>query len=583
MLKNLIILPDGTELYSGRGQYNNIHNTKITKCVNSETELTLGSVCAAMLECKLQTPGGGLNIAEGTEISLYKVDDSGMRHKVGLFTMEKPTRPSAHAYRITAYDRVSWLDKDLTGWLAALDDWPYTVSTFAAMVCEACGLTLTAHAWLNGDYEIQQFIGEGITGRQLMKWIGEIEAAFVRADADGEIELGWYARSGKAITPTGTGASATVDITDDGDGNVTVTGDITVTDDGEGNIVIVSNALNVSDDGNGNVSITAPASTCIPYMGGTLAYEDYEVHPVEQVQLRLSGDDIGVVYPETDSEDLNVYTITGNYLLTTTDPTALQPVAENIYNAIKDFTYTPCEVKIWANLDIDAGQIINITDRNGVTINTCVMTMTQSGQSQTLECTGSARRDGSAVVNNLTMGALNAKMLEIRKDISGINVRASDVETRIEDNRAYTNEKIAEVTIQANGIASAVEDVRDAVDGVEAQISTIAQTAEDISLRVEKIVEDGVDKVKTSFGLTIDESAVVIARDGAEMKNRLDETGMYVTRTDGTVVLKAAASGVETQNLQVRGYADFFGLIRKQAWKDEQGRTCVATLWTGGE
>lgn len=52
-----------------------------------------------------------------------------------------------------------------------------------------------------------------------------------------------------------------------------------------------------------------------------------------------------------------------------------------------------------------------------MTINTCVMTMTQSGQSQTLECTGSARRDGSAVVNNLTMGALNAKMLEIRKDI----------------------------------------------------------------------------------------------------------------------------------------------------------------------
>ena len=133
-MKNLIILPDGTEIFSGDREITNIRSTYLKQCVNSETELTLGSVCASILECKIQTPNGALNLAAGTEVTLYKVDDSGTRHKVGPFTLEKPTRPSAHTYKITAYDRISWLDKDLTEWLTSLDEWPYSVFDFAHMV-----------------------------------------------------------------------------------------------------------------------------------------------------------------------------------------------------------------------------------------------------------------------------------------------------------------------------------------------------------------------------------------------------------------------------------------------------------------
>ena len=69
-MKNLIILPDGTEIYSGNFRGNNLRSATLKQCVNSETELTLGSVCAAILECKLQTPNGALNIAAGTETTL---------------------------------------------------------------------------------------------------------------------------------------------------------------------------------------------------------------------------------------------------------------------------------------------------------------------------------------------------------------------------------------------------------------------------------------------------------------------------------------------------------------------------------
>ena len=71
MLKNLIILPDGTELFSGVGTVNALRNVTVTQSVNAGTELTLGSACANMLEATLITPAGGLQIPAGMEVTLY--------------------------------------------------------------------------------------------------------------------------------------------------------------------------------------------------------------------------------------------------------------------------------------------------------------------------------------------------------------------------------------------------------------------------------------------------------------------------------------------------------------------------------
>lgn len=515
MWLTLIVLPDGTEIFSGPGSGPKIQNSTIKLIVNDGQEFSIGSVCAARFECNILNPGGELSIAAGDEITVYKVLGD-TRRKMGLFTLEEPVRPSPNRYKITAYDRVSWFDKDLTDWLMTLEGWPYTVNQLAMIVAHECGTGLGTEYLLNGSYMVQRFGGSGITGRKIMQWIAEITATFCRANPDGGIVFERYRNTSKVLTPANTFSTQLA---------------------------------------------------------------DYQTAPIERLQIRLSEDDIGVIYPDVEGI---TYPVTGNYLLTATEPAALESVAKNIYNAIMSVSYTPGTVVIAHDPDICAGDIITVEDINGKTATMYVMTKTTKGQRDTLECSGSASRDSSTVVHEESFKAVNAKILEVKKDISGLLVRATETETQIEDNRAYTDEKIAEVTIQAEGIASVVESVREMVDSVESQISSIQQTANSIALQVETIQDNGVDRLKTSFGMTIEESAVVIARSGADIENRLDETGMYVTRTDGTVVLKAAADGVETQNLQVRGYADFFGLLRKQAWKDEQGRTCVATLWTGG-
>ena len=202
-LRNLIVLPDGTEIYSGVAEKDNIRKVTLNEYVNDETELVLGSVCANMLEINIQSPGGNLNVSTGDELTLYKVDETGKRSKAGVFITENPTRSTKHTIRITAYDRITKLDKDLTDWISGLEGWPYSLLDFANMVCDACGLKLVSKSIPNGDYQVQAFSARGITGRKLMQWAGQIAGRFCRATTDGNIEFAWYTSYKVSITTNG--------------------------------------------------------------------------------------------------------------------------------------------------------------------------------------------------------------------------------------------------------------------------------------------------------------------------------------------------------------------------------------------
>ena len=331
MLKTLIVLPDGTELFSGVGEQNAIQSTTITECVNGAQELTLGSCCANMIEAKILAPGGGVPITAGDEISVYRVAGDGTRYAVGLFTAEKPTRPSANSLSIVAYDRVIWLDKDLTQWLHGLDQWPYPLIAFARAVCTECGLELLEQDGEdipNSDYLVQRFSADGITGRKLMQWVGEICGRFCRATEDGKIEFAWYTPATLSVGPSQTNSVET----SYRDGDLAIRdGSAAVTEE-SGNLTVDSEYMHISDDGNGNVVLQLTQRLLQQYyFQNGLSFEDYMVAPIQKVQLRQNEEDVGTVYPDGVSGDVNTYIITGNYLLTASTGKELLPVAQALY------------------------------------------------------------------------------------------------------------------------------------------------------------------------------------------------------------------------------------------------------------
>lgn len=324
MERNLIVLDDGTEIFSGMPDGNAICWAELTEKVNEGQKLRPGAVCPAVLEAELLTPGD-LHIPIGTDLELYKVSDTGARKKVGLFTVGDAIRPSPNRYRITAYDRLRRLDKDLTQWVDSLDGWPYSLQTFAQMVCNACNLYLRPEYFTNGEWPVHRFQVVSVTGRQLMRWVGELSCRFCRATSNGEISLDWYVDSEGVL-------------------------------EGEKEFVYLD----------------------------SFSSADYVTDAIDKVIIRADNKERGYTY----GTGSNAYMITGNLLMAVVPNATFEGLARVLYEQLCQLRYTPCKLTVPVDVRVNCGDILRIAGRGSQTILMYVMKRTQRGQKNILECTG---------------------------------------------------------------------------------------------------------------------------------------------------------------------------------------------------
>lgn len=556
MLKTIMVFEDGTQLSSGVTGTNAIQSLTLTQSVNDQQELSLGSVCAAMAEITLITPGGGFTLPAGAEFTLYRENEQGQLYRVGIFRTEKPTRSSANTMKLTAYDRVSLLDQDLTQWLAELDAWPYSLGDFVYKVCQACGLLFVNEQIPNGSFPVQKFTVQGVTGRQLIRWAGEAAGRFTRATADGNIEMGWY-------TPTGTVSYA--------QGNLTIGyEDLTVADGS-----FLSDSITVYDDGAGNVSFTLPVAVeDLWYYQNGFRYEDYQVAPIEKVQLRQTEEDTGTVYPDSAAEG-NAYIITANPLLASADARTLSGVAKTLYENLQGVTYSPCKLQLPADLRLGPGAILQLSDGNQKPVTMYVMSRRQTGQRDTLECTGSPRRDSTTAVNNRAYHSLAGRVLKLRTDVEGLQAEHTAADGRL-----------AALELNVDGIVTRVSQTQSGLEGMSESISKVEQTAEGICLQVTQLQAQGVSRLESGLGLKVDGTAVTIQSPGSDMTNSLDESGMSVIREKGTehetVMLRATSAGVTATDVSVRNYLIVGSHARFEDYNNGADGNRTACFYLGG-
>ena len=120
------------------------------------------------------------------------------------------------------------------------------------------------------------------------------------------------------------------------------------------------------------------------------------------------------------------------------------------------------------------------------------------------------------------------------------------------------------------------------------QISSIEQKADGINIIVEQISvqnPDGtysvdVDQVTTRTGYTFNADGLTIYKSGEEIKNLLDNTGMYVTRS-GTEILTANNEGVSAINLTARQYLIVGANSRLEDYSNGTGSNRTACFYIG--
>lgn len=442
MLKNILVLDDGTEIAAGTAGANAIRALTVTETVSSTDDLCPGGACANKLEITIWVePGSALAITSGTRLRHYRADAAGTRTLCGTYWAVKPTRQSRNTYKIYAYDAVSKLDGIQSTWLRSIQgDFPMTLWAFAQRVAQRCGLTITnTELPRNGDYQVAAFYSDNLTGRQMLSWVAQAACTFLRATPDGKLDFAWYETlAGYGISP-GTNAEGVYTALD-------LSGQLLATVDGE---------------------VWTFAQPQAGYFTGTLSYEDYTTAPIDKVQICQSDDDVGVIYPP-DEAGTNALVLQGNLLLATQTADALRPVARAIFEQMQGVTYTPLQVSIPLAAGTPApGEIVTVTDAYGRTMQAYIMQRTISGQKATLESTGNARRDGTAAVNSQKWQNLQGKVLEIQTSVDGLKITAADLAGGM-----------ASLELTVDGLRT---EVSGKLDGAEAQ-TLIDQSLQGISL-----------------------------------------------------------------------------------------------------
>lgn len=452
---------NGQEISSG-DQGAAIAGVRLTKSLCDGRSFQVGAVCPALLEVTLldvQPP------QPGTKLEL--LDENGAL--LGIFYCQQAKNQNGRM-ELTAYDSLLNLEKDVSAYLQGLTQWPYSLEDFCHGICTYCGVTLDQAPLTNGDYPVEKFSAQGITGREIMGFAGEIVGGCL-VDCGGVAQFHRYAQKALALTPGG-------------------------------------------------------ENYCF-----SIQLEDYDTPAFDKVQFRKTDTDVGAVYPDIEGE--NVYIVQGNPLVT-----QAEALAQSLFSQVQGISYTPGQVTVPESCPAQLGDVITVKGKTFY-----VMEAVAEQGLRRLSCYGSAQPTAAPARNTRKLESLKGKVLELSMQVEGLKAENRDMQGNL-----------SSLALDISAISTKVTAQVGEHQNVQEKLTQLSQTATALSATVKTIQNQGTSRVENAFGVTLDGSCFTIARSDSEMVNRLDETGMYVLRGGGEVMLQANAAGVTATDVSVRNY-----------------------------
>ena len=440
--------------------------------INSGDDFTYGT--AAMAEVKFAILADAL--PDGTALdnlpfTLYisQVESgAAVWEDYGIFTVKTVVK-SGHKLEVTAYDNMSKFDIIVDEWLSGLT-FPTNALTLIVQLCDRCGVQLGSISLANSNYTIEENFGaSGITGRQILAFIAEMNASFAFMQND---------------------------------------------------------KLSFKPLSESNVQLDRS-------MYRTAKIAEYDVLQVDKVQIRVSENDIGVVYGTGN----NAYIVENNPLLYTSSSTLLNPVAIGLYNRLSAVTYTPATVELFRDYGIDTGQYYTI---NGV--RSLVMSKTMKSSGVTLTCSGAAKRSQAVSGGSYELMMLRGRSNVLERTLEKTLSRITDAEG-----------SITTLEQTSSSITARIEDA-------EGNISTLEQTVNGFETRITNAEGDASDALATAetleFRVTDAEGNISTVSQTANKINWLVKSGTSAsdfTLTDRAISLVAG-------NINLTGYVTFSAL-----------------------
>lgn len=173
----------------------------------------------------------------------------------------------------------------------------------------------------------------------------------------------------------------------------------------------------------------------------------------------------------------------------------------------------------------------------------------------------------------------------LKQTYAKVDKVGKQIELVASETESNTN-AIAGLKITTDSVITTVQRVEEKVDNLgetfEDELDEIitnkvetAISSEQLKITVEKILQEGVDKVYTTTGYSFDADGLKISKTGSEMESILDEDGLKIFR-DNTEVLTVNNTGVNGINMTVRQYL-IVGGSRFEAYGSDR----TGCFWVG--
>lgn len=172
--------------------------------------------------------------------------------------------------------------------------------------------------------------------------------------------------------------------------------------------------------------------------------------------------------------------------------------------------------------------------------------------------------------------SISATETDLNNSISAVDNRVTDTETNLNNSISAVDNRVTDTETNLNNSISAVDN---RVTVLSSEVS-LKLDSEAVKIEIEKELANGVDRVATKMGYTFDDNGLDISKSGEEMRNKLDNTGMYVTK-DGNEILTANNRGVNATNLHAKTYL-IIGAGNGRSRFEDYGTDRTACFWIGG-
>lgn len=346
---------------------------------------------------------------------------------------------------LTAYDCISLLDEVADAWVSTLS-YPITLTRMINSMGNKVGLSISSIASLNrASYTVyNNFMTSNITYRQILQYIAQILNVNFIADLSQTNNITY-----KAYTST---------------------------------TVVIDNSKYIK-----------------------LTMSDYEIEPIDKVQIQSTFDDIGYVA----GTGTNAYIVTENPLFFTSEKqSTITTIASQLLGELKTIKYTPMKFSTYKDFGINCGDIITV---NGKTCYVMKKSIKSSGCE--FECIGNKRRDTQKTEVNSAITALNNKTNELVRtvdetkstltEVKGSMKTLTDEQGEIKEQIATITTDVSEVKQTAQGLTSKVSSIETTMNNLDGEVttlksrvSTVEQTVDSITTRVE-VAEGTANEAKT--------------------------------------------------------------------------------------